>query len=87
MQFYGKPHAPIYRSLEVALDLPPERLLMIGDSLEHDIAGAAQAGWRAVFIRGGLHSAAFTGADVQAEVAALAAKDAAPMPDFTLWEL
>ncbi|MDE0004020.1 MAG: HAD hydrolase-like protein, partial [Rhodospirillaceae bacterium] len=34
--------------------------LMVGDSMEHDIAGAARAGWSTAFIRGGIHGDEFT---------------------------
>ncbi len=83
--FYGKPHEPIFRALETALDLSPHRLAMVGDSLEHDIAGGHAAGWATVFIQGGLHASLFTKATgVDGALALLAAKEAAPLPDFTL---
>lgn len=88
VRFYGKPHAPVFHALETALGLPPERLLMVGDSLEHDVAGALAAGWRAVFVMGGLHAADFaSGAGVDAVLARLAAAASAPLPDFILPEL
>lgn len=57
--FYGKPHLPIFTALQSALGISdPTRILMVGDSPEHDIAGAHGAGWHALFIAGGLHAAA-----------------------------
>lgn len=57
--FYGKPHLPIFAALQSALGISdPARILMVGDSPEHDIAGAHGAGWHALFIAGGLHAAA-----------------------------
>ncbi|WP_424975663.1 TIGR01459 family HAD-type hydrolase [Dinoroseobacter sp. S124A] len=57
--FYGKPHLPIFAALQSALGIAdPARILMVGDSPEHDIAGAHGAGWHALFIAGGLHAAA-----------------------------
>ena len=53
VRFYGKPHLPVFRAVETALGLPPWRMLMVGDSLEHDIAGAKAAGWDAAFVEGG----------------------------------
>ncbi|WP_333712739.1 TIGR01459 family HAD-type hydrolase [Yoonia sp.] len=83
--FYGKPHAPIFRALEASLGITSERLLMVGDSLEHDIAGACAAGWSTAFVRGGLHAAAFAGdVPMQEALAQLATTDNAPLPDFTL---
>ena len=84
--FYGKPHRPVFRAVEAALGT--KRLLMVGDSLEHDIAGGHAAGWDTLFIRGGLHAAVFTdGADIGQTIARLAAAGDAPMPTFTLGRL
>ncbi|MEO1789313.1 MAG: TIGR01459 family HAD-type hydrolase [Pseudomonadota bacterium] len=85
VQFYGKPHLPVFRALEAALDAPPERLLMVGDSLEHDIAGGHAAGWSTAFVEGGLHAAVFANGDPKAALAALLPKG--PAPDFTLASL
>lgn len=86
--FYGKPHLPVFRALEAVLGLPPERIVMVGDSLEHDIAGAKAAGWDAAFVEGGLHAAAFGGSEpADATLARLAAAEDAPLPDYTLPEL
>lgn len=52
----GKPDPVIY---DVALDmlqLPKESVLAIGDSLQHDIQGAYNAGLDSVFITGGIHA-------------------------------
>lgn len=58
--WYGKPHANIYRAVMRRFpDLPPERFLMVGDSLEHDIAGAQNLGLRSAFVRGGIHADEF----------------------------
>ena len=87
VSFYGKPHLPVFRAVEAALCLEPPALLMIGDSLEHDIAGGAGAGWSTLFVRGGLHSARFDGPDVQAQLAELVADENAPAPTYTLDQL
>ncbi len=87
VHFYGKPHAPVFSAVESALGLPPARLLMVGDSLEHDIAGAAAAGWSTAFVRGGLHAAAFDDGDPTATIARLAREAAAPLPTFSLHHL
>lgn len=54
VQFYGKPHRPVFQALEHQLG--SNRLLMVGDSLEHDIAGAQGSGWDSVLVRGGLYA-------------------------------
>lgn len=84
VQFYGKPHLPVFKAVEIALGVAPDRLLMVGDSLEHDIAGASNAGWKTAFVRGGLHRAAFASGDISGNLAALARSENAPLPDYTL---
>lgn len=85
VRFYGKPHLPVFRAVETALNVSPDRLLMVGDSLEHDIAGGAAAGWSTAFVRGGLHAAAFAGdGDANTIVTRLAADENAPMPTYSL---
>ncbi|MCU0885832.1 MAG: TIGR01459 family HAD-type hydrolase [Beijerinckiaceae bacterium] len=83
---YGKPHGPVFAALQRALHVEQAaRLLMIGDSPEHDIAGAHAAGWASLLVRGGLHAAHFRpGAPVIDEVARLCAAHGAPLPDFTM---
>ena len=50
----GKPAAAMFAAALRALgDIPPARVLMIGDSPEHDIAGAAAAGCATLLVRGG----------------------------------
>lgn len=85
--FYGKPYAPVFRSVETALGVPPGRCLMVGDSLEHDIAGAAQAGWQTLFIRGGIHARIFASPDVRPALTALVACKNTSIPDFSLHSL
>jgi HAD superfamily hydrolase (TIGR01459 family) len=85
--FYGKPHLPVFRSIAAALDVSPPRLLMVGDSLEHDIAGATAAGWSSVFVQGGLHAAAFVAGDPLPVLRRLADSEAVPLPTFTLKHL
>lgn len=59
--YAGKPHLPIYELAEAMLreglgrDVVRGRLLAIGDGLKTDIAGAAAAGLRSVFVASGLH--------------------------------
>ncbi len=82
--FYGKPHRPVYRALERDLGYAPERILMVGDSLEHDIAGAAGAGWRSVLVQGGLHAGAFQSDDPLADLDLLVAQSGHPPPDYMI---
>jgi len=87
VRLYGKPHLPVFRAVETALGLGPDRLLMVGDSLEHDIAGGAGAGWATALVRGGLHAAALCGAGWAQQLPDLARAEGAPPPDYTLARL
>ncbi len=69
--FYGKPHRPVFRALEEVFCAG--RYLMVGDSMEHDIAGAHAAGWDSLLIEGGLYGARFAearGEDVLSQIIA-----------------
>ncbi|KAG2491061.1 hypothetical protein HYH03_010507 [Edaphochlamys debaryana] len=52
----GKPAPLIYGEAGRLLGLEPGRLLAVGDSMEHDIAGAASAGMDSLFIAAGIHA-------------------------------
>lgn len=57
VEWLGKPHPDIFRrALALLGGLEPARVLMVGDSLEHDIAGAARIGCRTLFVRGGVQA-------------------------------
>jgi HAD superfamily hydrolase (TIGR01459 family) len=51
----GKPDPAIYQPVLTRLDLAPEQVLAVGDSLRTDIAGAAGVGLDACWILGGVH--------------------------------
>ena len=56
--YYGKPHARIFQSMQEHFPgVAPERILMVGDSLVHDIAGSQQFGWQSLLVRAGVHQA------------------------------
>jgi HAD superfamily hydrolase (TIGR01459 family) len=57
LRYFGKPHIDIYRTALATLGNPaPMTVLAIGDSPEHDIAGAAGAGVDSVLLRTGILS-------------------------------
>ena len=59
LRYFGKPHGDIYRTALAALGNPPPlTVLAIGDSPEHDIAGAAGAGLDSVLLGTGIMSGA-----------------------------
>lgn len=56
VSFVGKPHAPIFATALDQLGHPaPSRVLMVGDSLDHDVAGGRAAGMLTLFLRAGVH--------------------------------
>lgn len=59
VHWIGKPAPLIYRAALRHLGLPPARVLAIGDSLDHDIAGAAGVGLDSALVTGGIHRADF----------------------------
>lgn len=74
--FYGKPHRPVFDALLAQIGpVARHRILMVGDSPEHDIAGAKGAGWDTLFINGGIHAGA--------DVASLFGLDARPTYTMT----
>eukprot|EP00879_Flechtneria_rotunda_P024241 GHRR01025689.1.p1 GENE.GHRR01025689.1~~GHRR01025689.1.p1 ORF type:complete len:339 (+),score=98.20 GHRR01025689.1:1137-2153(+) len=61
VQLMGKPDPIIYTAavnLVPGLSCSSQEWLAVGDSLEHDIAGAQQAGMKSLFIIGGIHAEA-----------------------------
>ena len=80
VRWYGKPHRPVFDA--VARAMGTERLLMVGDSPEHDVAGGAGAGWATCLVMGGLHAARLGGDP--ARVAALCEAEEAPVPDYAI---
>ncbi|HEY9056945.1 MAG TPA: TIGR01459 family HAD-type hydrolase [Aurantimonas sp.] len=86
--WYGKPHARVFEATAEALGTPKQdRILMVGDSLQHDVAGASAAGWQTLFVRDGLHAQSLAdkrGGDLDAQIDKLASEDGAPLPDYTI---
>jgi HAD superfamily hydrolase (TIGR01459 family) len=62
VRYVGKPWPEIYRHALETLDLSPERLVAIGDSLDHDIKGGAAFGIDGALVTGGVHRDAFAAA-------------------------
>lgn len=57
VEWYGKPFHTIYDfALSLAGHPPREAVLVVGDALVTDMLGAAQQGFDAVFVRGGIHA-------------------------------
>ena len=59
VRYLGKPHPEVYDVCLKELEITDRsRVVAIGDSLKHDIAGALSAGLDCAFIAGGIHSEA-----------------------------
>jgi len=79
VRWIGKPFPDIYATaLDFLVSVAPERVCCIGDSIEHDIAGAAGAGLKSVLVTTGILETAS-----DAERQALFAEHGA-VPDFIL---
>ncbi len=60
VHYIGKPHKMIFRYCLGLFDgVIPSRILVIGDSIQHDIAGGVGADLDTAFITSGIHAAAF----------------------------
>ncbi|MCA1196480.1 TIGR01459 family HAD-type hydrolase [Sphingomonas sp. R647] len=78
----GKPYPAIYAAARALVpDIPADRILCIGDSIEHDIGGAAQAGIASCLVRTGIIADA-TDAELETQFAQADAR-----PDFILSQL
>lgn len=87
--YVGKPHEPVYRACLRALRaVDRSRIIAIGDSLDHDVKGAAGMGLASGFVLGGLHQDAFAMAWEKEESLAAALDELcrkhAIRPDFAL---
>ena len=60
VHYVGKPHAPVYGACLDALDgLERHEIVAIGDSMEHDVKGANEAGLASCFLMSGIHAEQF----------------------------
>lgn len=58
VDYFGKPHAPAFEACLASLgNVPRHRVLHVGDSLAHDVAGASASGVHCLFIASGIHAA------------------------------
>ena len=82
--FYGKPYSPVFVAMQKTLGSKPERLLMVGDSLQHDIKGAHDVGWDSVLVTGGIHRDDFANPDPDHILPALTSTRNLPMPTYMI---
>jgi HAD superfamily hydrolase (TIGR01459 family) len=85
--YVGKPHAPMFAAALERLGNPdPRRVLVIGDSLDHDIAGGRAAAMLTLLVRSGAHRETLADAD-ELPTILVAAGSEARMPDWTMKHL
>ena len=83
--FVGKPYPPMFAAARDQLGRPPpDRILVIGDSLDHDIAGGQTAGMLTLLIGSGAHRATLAQASDLPRAIKTVAGTAARMPHWTM---
>ena len=83
VQYFGKPHAPIYRDCFALLAVSDRRrILAVGDSLRTDIAGANAAGIDGLLVLGGIHQEELTGGDLKSVIERAGVIPKAAVPVF-----
>jgi HAD superfamily hydrolase (TIGR01459 family) len=88
VMFVGKPHAPMFAAARERLGYPlPERVLVIGDSLDHDVAGGRAAGMLTLLIGSGAHREALAQSTDLSQAIRDAAGAEARMPHWTMQHL
>jgi HAD superfamily hydrolase (TIGR01459 family) len=67
VHYVGKPHSAIFAAALKQLGNPkPERVLVVGDSLDHDIEGGRRAGMLTALITSGVHAKALANTTIGA---------------------
>ena len=88
VHYIGKPYPAIYEyCCNVIPDVDPSRVIAIGDSLFHDVVGAARAGMHTAFVTNGIHKSDFSGLQSDAqrlEVVCAMAKDYGVRPNWVI---
>ncbi|MBW5434947.1 TIGR01459 family HAD-type hydrolase [Bradyrhizobium canariense] len=88
VSFIGKPHAPMFAAALERLGHPsPDRILVIGDSIDHDIAGGRAAGMLTLLVGAGAHRETLAGSHNVAHAIRQVAGADARMPHWTVQHL
>ena len=90
--WYGKPYPKVFDAVRnLYPEIPRDRFLMIGDSMEHDIEGAKRAEFLSMLVFSGIHdslmAASKSDSELQLGIEALASEHATEMPDFCIEKL
>ena len=88
VSYVGKPHPPIFAAASEQLGQPdPARVLMIGDSLDHDVAGARRVGMLTLLLKSGVHREPARNSPGEVLTSRKPAGASAPMPHWTMHHL
>jgi HAD superfamily hydrolase (TIGR01459 family) len=88
VHYVGKPHAAVFAAALRRLGDPkPERVLVVGDSLDHDIEGGSRAGMLTALITSGVHAEALADVRDLGEAIRDLAGDPMRMPDWAMTRL
>jgi HAD superfamily hydrolase (TIGR01459 family) len=85
--YHGKPYPAIYESCLTALGCASDKVLMVGDSVDHDVLGANRAGIASALIPGAVHGPALGvawGETPHADAWRAFAATACAQPDYLL---
>jgi len=83
VQYFGKPHPPIYRDCFALLGVSDRRrILAVGDSLRTDIAGANAADIDGLLVLGGIHQEELTEGDLESVIERQGVIPTAAVPVF-----
>lgn len=90
--WFGKPYREIFDGIRDRFpEKRRERFVMIGDSILHDVAGAATAGFRSLFVRSGIHFPEFadlgSAPDVLAAISRIVRDAGTAEPDWSMERL
>jgi HAD superfamily hydrolase (TIGR01459 family) len=83
VRYLGKPYPEVYARAAALLGLPMNRVIAVGDSLEHDIAGGRRAGCLTAFVEAGIHAPDLAKPDGLSKLCA----HYGTTPDFTIPKL
>jgi HAD superfamily hydrolase (TIGR01459 family) len=91
VHYVGKPYPEVYAECrDIFARRDATRILAIGDSLQHDVVGGAEAGFDTMFVMAGIHRPDFAAAQddaaIRQRVLALASEHG-EIPDWVLLEL
>lgn len=83
VEFYGKPYSNVFQAL--ASKFCAKKILMVGDSLEHDVAGSNRVGWDSLFIQSGIAKAHFVDGNAKEILDKLISEYGGPAPNYQMW--